>query len=100
MLRGSPAGAIFLHHPDVVVLFPLPVNRTCRDEEEAITIGRDEGVGVSVLSGERSHLRRAPSAPLEARNDNRPVAEIRRILQKIERAAIRRESRVRFIIAG
>src|SRR5215510_2256770 len=100
MLRGAPAGAFFLHHPDVVILFPLPVNRSCRDEEEALTVGRDEGVGVTVLSGERSHLRGAPAAMLKPRNDNRPVTEIRCVLQKIERTAIGRESRMRFIIAG
>lgn len=44
----------------------------------------DEGVGVAVLPGERGHLRGAPTALLKVRNDNRPVAEIRRILQKIE----------------
>jgi len=87
MLRGAPAGALFLHHPDVVILFPLPVNRSCRDEEEALTIRRDEWVGVAVLPGKRGHLRLAPALMLKPRNDNRPVTEIRRILQKIEGSA-------------
>src|SRR6476620_8646168 len=101
MPRRAPTRLGLVNHPNVVMRLALAffLDRTIGDKVEMSSISGDVGIGVLILTGERRNLRLRPTAVLVARNKDGPTREIRRNLEKINLAAIRRKRRVRFVVA-
>ena len=102
MARRAPARLRLVHDPDVVMrlAFAASLDGAIGDEVKVFSISGDVGIGVLKLAGERRDLRLRPAAVLVARNEDGPPREIGRHLDKVYLAAIRRERRVRFVVAG
>ena len=73
---------------------------TIGNEVKVFSVSRDVRIGVLILTGERCHFRRRPAAVFVARDEDGPSREIWRHLEKVHLAAIRRERRMRFIVAS
>src|SRR5690349_4432424 len=101
MTWRAPTRLGLIHYPDVVMRLALALllDRAIGDEIKMLSISGDVGIGVLVLTRERRNLWLRPTAVLVARSKDGPTREIRRHLEEINLAAIRRKRRVRFVVA-